>query len=149
MNYFLLHLRTPAGIERAFAPLPFADLAAAYLDACAAIPDTAAEMLRKAHDPMLCAYLICDMDDHVLEEIPFTDVLRPTLVTAPRRFGRAAPTAVAEAAKGSVVAEARATRLRARQLRAQAKHLVAQWHMLFAAAGLDRRRFARGKPSSA
>jgi len=83
MAFFYTHLRTPAGVEPALAALDFADMEAAYLDACASLPELAAELLRRRIDPMLCALVICDADDRPLLEVRCGEALHRTSAATP------------------------------------------------------------------
>jgi hypothetical protein len=73
-----VNLRTAERTEPAFDSLHFASLEEAYLDACAAIPDAAADLLRQRRNPFRCAFIISGTDGSLLLEIPFTDILPPS-----------------------------------------------------------------------
>lgn len=75
---FFVSLRTPERTEPALGSLQFESLEEAYLDACAAIPDTAADLLRRRRNPFHCAFVISGEDGGLLLEIPFTDILPPS-----------------------------------------------------------------------
>jgi hypothetical protein len=76
--YYYVSLRIADRIEPAFDMLSFNSLEEAYLDACAAIPDTAADLLRKRRNPFRCAYIISDESGRFLLNIPFHEVLPPS-----------------------------------------------------------------------
>ena len=75
MPHFYFHLRTPAGWERDQDGLDFTGLEAAYLDACRAIPDMAADLVRRKHDPLPYGFEIADEAGQLLMEVPFSEVL--------------------------------------------------------------------------
>lgn len=81
-SFFLLHIKTPAGIRRAIAPVQFPDLASAHHNVREDIPELAAELLRSGVNPMLCAYLICNTEGALLLEVPFTDLVEPDAAPA-------------------------------------------------------------------
>ena len=75
MPHFYFHLRTPAGWERDQDGLDFIGLEAAYLDACRTIPDMAADLVRRKHDPLPYGFEIADEAGQLLMEVPFSEVL--------------------------------------------------------------------------
>ena len=75
---FFIRMRAGNGQEQPIGHLPFPTLEEAYLDACAAIPEAAADEMRERRNPLRCAFLITDPDRGVLLEVPFTDVLPPS-----------------------------------------------------------------------
>ena len=114
--YFLIHVRTPAEVQRGFGPLPFADLEAAYCDVCAALPALTAEISAAGIDPVRCSCLICDLDDMVLMEVPFTEGLAqaPSPPSAPSRRSEPESPLLARAAQLRQASE----EVRARSLQA-------------------------------
>jgi hypothetical protein len=48
----------------------------AYLHACRAIPDIAAEMLRRRKDPMSCSFVIENISGDEMFRVPFDEVVR-------------------------------------------------------------------------
>lgn len=79
--YFAADLRTPRGVEPGEL-IPFHDLEAACCDIYAAIPHTAAQLLRDGVDPMACAYLVRDEEDRLLVEISFAELLNRKITLA-------------------------------------------------------------------
>lgn len=54
------------------------DLEQAYMDACAAVPDMARELLLKRQNPLEASFIIADAQGRKLMTIPFTEVLPPS-----------------------------------------------------------------------
>lgn len=77
MNFYVT-LRTTDGFEPLLDPQPFPSLEAAYLDACAAIPHAAADLIRARRNPFRCAFVISSEAGLPLMEVPFTDALLPS-----------------------------------------------------------------------
>ena len=75
MPVFGFHLRRRMVVEPDEVGIEFDDLHQAYLQACAAIPDTARDLLIAGEDPMICAYIIYDEKGRRLMEAPFTEIL--------------------------------------------------------------------------
>ena len=55
--------------------LNFIGLEAAYLDACRAIPDMAADLVKQKHDPLTYVFEIVDEAGQLLMEVPFSEIL--------------------------------------------------------------------------
>lgn len=69
----------------------FPSLEAAYLDACETALAIAFEKLRARQDPATDAFDIVDVDQNVLMQLPFSEVLRPgTATIMPRSMLRPA-----------------------------------------------------------
>jgi len=75
MPHFYFHLRTPAGWERDQDGLDFIGLEAAYLDACRAIPDMSAALVKQKRDPLRYGFEIADAAGQFLMEVPFSEML--------------------------------------------------------------------------
>ncbi|GJE41504.1 DUF6894 family protein [Methylobacterium soli] len=88
MPRFHFHLQTPDGREQDEDGLKIADLETAYLDACRAIPDMAADMIRRGQQPMRFAFEIADAGGQILMEVPFSEILDKT--RRPRQPAQAA-----------------------------------------------------------
>ena len=82
MQHFFLHFRTPVEIHRDDEGSTFASLEDAFVEACDAIPDIAAELWRSASrsrrdDPLACTFEIADVQGRLLMEVPFLEILDP------------------------------------------------------------------------
>ena len=76
MPLFFFHLRTPEGLEPDQDGLVMADLETAYLQACAAIPDMAAEFMQTGQNPLPYGFVIADAVGETLMEVPFAERMR-------------------------------------------------------------------------
>ena len=76
MPVYFFHLQTPSRFERDEVGLDCADLEAAYLQACHAMPGLTADFLRDGRNPMEHAFEIADAEGSVLLELPFTELVR-------------------------------------------------------------------------
>lgn len=75
MKRFYFHLAGDGRVERDEEGIPCVDLEHAYLEACGALPDVAAEILRSRKDPMSFSFLV-ENEDHVpLLTIPFDELI--------------------------------------------------------------------------
>ena len=83
--YFLL--RTPKGLARDEIGLELAGVEAAYLDACRAIPDMSAALVKQKRDPLRYGFEIADAAGQFLMEVPFSEMLdrgrKPRWLTMP------------------------------------------------------------------
>ncbi|WP_091788553.1 hypothetical protein [Methylobacterium sp. UNC378MF] len=87
---FFFHLRTPDGLDPDEDGLVLADLETAYLQACASIPDMAAELMHTGHSPMPYSFVIADAAGETLMEVPFGERLRnPRRLARPNQHARA------------------------------------------------------------
>ena len=75
MHRFYFHLRTPKGLERDEIGLELAGVEAAYLDACRAIPDMSAALVKQKRDPLRYGFEIADAAGQFLMEVPFSEML--------------------------------------------------------------------------
>ncbi|WP_336485735.1 DUF6894 family protein [Methylobacterium nigriterrae] len=75
MPRYFFHLRTVAGLQRDEEGLEFAGLEPAYLDACRAIPDMTADLMRKGQAPASSTFEITDDAGRLLMEVPFSEIL--------------------------------------------------------------------------
>jgi hypothetical protein len=75
MPRYFFHLRTAAGLEGDELGLEFPGLEAAYLDVCRAIPEMAAELVRRGQSPMRPVFEITNAEGQVLMEVSFAEVL--------------------------------------------------------------------------
>lgn len=121
MPLFFFHLRTPDGLDPDEDGLAMPDLDTAYLEACASIPDMAADLARAGLSPQPYAFIIADADGETLMEVPFAERLRdpkqkaaPNQTTRARRLSRE----IADA-----ITEARETARRSRELLTRARDL--------------------------
>lgn len=73
---FFLHLKSPDAIDRDDIGLACEDLEHAYLQACEAIPDVAAEILRNRRDPMKYSFLIENEAGERLMTVPFSELVQ-------------------------------------------------------------------------
>lgn len=76
MRQFYFHLHGPAGCERDDLGVMCEGAEAAYLHACRAIPDLAADLLRERRNPMHCAFEITDANGRTILDVPFAEVLK-------------------------------------------------------------------------
>lgn len=88
MPRFFFHLRTEIVLEPDPTGLPFPDLERAYLEACRAIPDMAADFIAEGRDPMGFRFEIAGSDGNILLEVPFRELERPRAeaVSGPARL---------------------------------------------------------------
>ncbi|WP_336486699.1 DUF6894 family protein [Methylobacterium nigriterrae] len=82
MPRFHLHVRTPTAVHRDEEGSSFASLEQAYLEACHAIPDIAADLRqsrlrRVGDDPFSYCFEITDTEGRVLMDVPFMEILDP------------------------------------------------------------------------
>ncbi|GJE43163.1 DUF6894 family protein [Methylobacterium soli] len=82
MPQFFLHFRTPVETHRDDEGSTFASLEDAFVEACEAIPDIAAELWRstvlgRRDDPLGCTFEIADAFGRLLMEVPFREILDP------------------------------------------------------------------------
>jgi hypothetical protein len=75
MPRYFFHLDTPRGLERDDIGLDFAGPDDAYLEACRAIPELTADILRDRGRPTDCTFLIADEAGDILLQIPFTELV--------------------------------------------------------------------------
>lgn len=75
MPLFYFHLRTPRGLDRDNTGLDMANVEAAYLEACRAIPDMAVDLMRTGESPGRYSFKITNAVGQVVWLIPFTEVL--------------------------------------------------------------------------
>ena len=78
MPKFYFHLNDGQNTVLDEIGLQFADLEAAYLEACATIPGVAQESLINRKDPLAASFIIADRKGRTLMTVPFTDVLSPS-----------------------------------------------------------------------
>lgn len=76
MHRFFIHLLNQDGQLRDEIGMLFEAPELAYLHACRAIPDVAAEMLRARKDPMDCRFLIENAKGEEMFMVPFSEVIR-------------------------------------------------------------------------
>ncbi len=76
MRRFFIHLDMDGTLTRDVIGIPLEAPELAYLRACRAIPDLAAEMLRARKDPMRCRFLIENDKGEEMFEVPFSEVIR-------------------------------------------------------------------------
>jgi hypothetical protein len=79
---FYFHLRTPEGLEPADFAVWCEGPEGAFVEACRAIPDIAAEMVRDGRDPMECQFLIHNGKGDEMFMVGFLDTYR-TMCLAP------------------------------------------------------------------
>lgn len=75
MPWFYFHLRTPQGLEPDDTGLEFAGIEAAYLEACASIPEISDGLACERKNPARYAFEIADPAGTPLMEVPFTEIL--------------------------------------------------------------------------
>jgi hypothetical protein len=75
---FYFHLQTPEGLEPADFAVWCEGPEEAFMEACRAIPDIAAEMLRDGIDPMDCRFLIHNAKGDEMFIVPFAELIRAT-----------------------------------------------------------------------
>lgn len=75
MRRFYFHLKGPDATERDQIGVACPDVERAYLEACRALPDLAAEILRARKDPMRFAFEIENEDRVLLLTVPFCELL--------------------------------------------------------------------------
>ena len=75
MREYFFHLETEDGVERSDVGIPCEDLEHAFSNACAAIPELAAERLRNRKNPLDCAFLIENADGELLRTVPFAELI--------------------------------------------------------------------------
>lgn len=74
--YVQLDLKTPTGIAPGETLTPFSSFEAACCDVYAAMPATAADLLRVGIDPMDCSYIVRSEDGRDMTEIFFSELVR-------------------------------------------------------------------------
>ncbi|GJE46595.1 DUF6894 family protein [Methylobacterium soli] len=139
MPHFHFHLQTPDGWEQDEDGLEIVNLETAYLNACRAIPDMAADMIRRGQQPMRFAFEIADAGGLVLMEVPFSEVLdkdRRPRQPAQAAWGRKAREEIARTERLCAAIEQNQKALSAtlqttRELMARARKVGAQnpWHV--------------------
>lgn len=89
MPWFYFHLRTPQGLEPDDTGLELAGIEAAYLEACASIPEISADFACEGKNPARYSFEIADPAGRLLMEVPFTEILdrgcRPGASPSPDR----------------------------------------------------------------
>lgn len=111
---FHFHLRTPDGLDPDEDGLDMPDLETAYLQACASIPDMAAEFVYEGLSPLAFSFVITDAAGETLMEVPFAERLRD-----PRRLVRPNQCARARRLSGEIadaIGAVRATTQRSREI---------------------------------
>jgi hypothetical protein len=78
MRKFFIHLEVDGTLQRDEKGIFCEAPELAYLHACCAIPDVAAEMLRHRRDPMACRFVIENERGEEMFEVPFDEVVRET-----------------------------------------------------------------------
>jgi hypothetical protein len=73
MPFYYFHLRTADGLDRDEIGLVYANIEAAYLGACTAIPKLLAELVQGGHDPSRCIFEITDTEGRRLIDVPFLE----------------------------------------------------------------------------
>ena len=73
---FYFHLQTPEGLEPADFAVWCEGPEAAFVEACRAIPDIAAEMRRQGRDPMECRFLIHNGRGEEMFTVPFAELIK-------------------------------------------------------------------------
>jgi hypothetical protein len=76
MRRFFIHLDMDGTLQRDLIGLLYEAPELAYLQACRAIPDLAAAMLRARQDPMRCRFLIENDKGEEMFDVPFSEVIR-------------------------------------------------------------------------
>jgi hypothetical protein len=76
MRDFYFHLQTPEGLETANFAVWCEGPEEAFVEACRAIPDIAAEMLREGRDPMECQFLIHNGKGEEMFAVPFSELIK-------------------------------------------------------------------------
>jgi hypothetical protein len=76
MRRFFIHLDIDGTLQRDEIGLLHEAPEMAYLQACRAIPDLAAAMLRARQDPMRCRFLIENDKGEEMFDVPFSEVIR-------------------------------------------------------------------------
>ena len=76
LRRFFIHLETDGTLTRDEIGLLYETPELAYLQACRAIPELAAAMLRARQDPMRCRFLIENDKGEEMFEVPFSEVIR-------------------------------------------------------------------------
>jgi hypothetical protein len=116
---FYFHLRTPDGLDPDEDGLVMADLETAYLQACASIPEMAAELAHKGLSPMPYSFVIADAAGETLMEVPFAERMRD-----PRRLARPNQHARSRRLSGEIaeaIGTARETLQRSREILARSR----------------------------
>ncbi|MGH6827923.1 MAG: DUF6894 family protein [Rhizomicrobium sp.] len=75
---FYFHLQTPSGLEPADFAVWCEGPEEAFVEACRAIPDIAAEMLRDGQDPLACQFLIHNGKGEEMFTVRFAELIRET-----------------------------------------------------------------------
>jgi hypothetical protein len=73
---FYFHLQTPEGLEPADFAVWCEGPEDAFVEACRAIPDIAAEMEREGRDPMECQFLIHNGKGAEMFMVPFSELIK-------------------------------------------------------------------------
>jgi hypothetical protein len=86
MPRFFFNLSSQDHVSKDEIGTEFSSLEAAYLNTCDAILDIAFEKLRARQDPAKDKFEITDEQEHVLMEVPFSEVLGPKALAEPVRW---------------------------------------------------------------
>ncbi|MGU3663730.1 DUF6894 family protein [Methylobacterium sp. A49B] len=116
---FYFHLQTPNGLDPDEIGLEMTDLETAYLQACASIPDMAAELVFEGLSPMPYIFVIADAAGETLMEVPFAERMRDARRLVPPRQGARARQLSREIA--DAIGTARETVQRSREILARAR----------------------------
>jgi hypothetical protein len=73
---FYFHLQTPEGLEPADFAVWCEGPEDAFVEACRAIPDIAADMVRDGRDPMECQFLIHNGKGDEMFMVPFSELIK-------------------------------------------------------------------------
>ncbi|HWC62153.1 MAG TPA: hypothetical protein VG501_00925 [Rhizomicrobium sp.] len=76
MRRFFIHLEVGGALQSDGVGILCEAPELAYLQACRAIPDVAAEMLRHRQDPMDCRFVIENEKGEEMFVVPFDEVIR-------------------------------------------------------------------------
>ena len=83
MAKFFIHLEVDGVMRRDAVGIRCEGPELAYLQACRAIPDLAAQMLRHRRDPMACRFLIENEKGEEMFDVPFDEVVKTHKHSAP------------------------------------------------------------------
>jgi hypothetical protein len=76
MFRFFIHMEVDGQLQRDDVGMLCECPELAYLHACRAIPEIAAEMLRRRKDPMTCSFIIENIKGEEMFVVPFDEVVR-------------------------------------------------------------------------
>jgi hypothetical protein len=82
MALFYFNLVSPDGYEVDEIGSEFSSVEQAFLEAHAAAVEMSAEMMRDRRDPTRCQFEIVDSQHRFLIDLPFSEVIRPRVVSA-------------------------------------------------------------------